>query len=115
MSGDLLALLGVLETLKKQHKAGINPTYGQVDDLFALGDAVRASLSPAGLVELPIPGWGAPAGDADKLRAALAAADERAQQTQARILQVEEENARLRDAIERCAAIGAAARAASMN
>ena len=90
---DLLALLGMLETLKKQHRAGEVPTYGQVEQLFDHADEVRRALS----ADLPIPGWGAKdAGDVAAMRAALDEADRRAQVTQVEILRVQEENARLR-------------------
>lgn len=43
-----------IDLLRKQHKAGLTPSFGQIDDLFELSDqlraAARASATPAALV-----------------------------------------------------------------
>jgi hypothetical protein len=93
---DLLALLGVLETLKKQHRAGLSPTFGQVEDLFQYADQVRGGS--------PIPGWGATAPDVERdqrdvleaLRAAPDQAVARELEMQALARRLQEENAALR-------------------
>lgn len=67
-SRDLRALLDVIEQLRKQHKAGISPTFGQVDELFALADSVRLELvqfAPVREVRMAdqrVEGWGEPVG-----------------------------------------------------
>ncbi len=103
-TADLLALLGLLETLKKQHRAGVTPTYGQVDDLFQHADAVRQALADRGF-DAPIPGWGAKVEPEASLRQALAEADRRAQDTQVRILEVEDENRQLRERLKAVAEV----------
>jgi hypothetical protein len=52
---DLRALLDLLEQLKRQHKAGVNETFGQLDRLFELAAAGRAELNAldAGLAPRP--------------------------------------------------------------
>jgi hypothetical protein len=42
--GELVSLLDLLEQLKRQHRAGIRPDFGQVEQLFDLGGTVRQQL-----------------------------------------------------------------------
>ncbi len=42
--GLATALVALIAQLKHQHKAGITPSYGQVDDLFDLGDRLHVAL-----------------------------------------------------------------------
>lgn len=44
---DLVALIA---QLKQQHKAGITPSYGQVDGLFELGERLGVSLQAGSLI-----------------------------------------------------------------
>jgi len=41
----LKPLLDSLDTLRQQHRAGIYPTYGQIEDLFEFAAEVRAALN----------------------------------------------------------------------
>lgn len=41
LAAELVSLIG---HLKQQHKAGITPSYGQVDDLFDLGERLGVAL-----------------------------------------------------------------------
>jgi hypothetical protein len=42
VSTELKALLDLVDALKRQHRAGIAPSFGQVDELFDLAASVRA-------------------------------------------------------------------------
>ncbi|OFW05678.1 MAG: hypothetical protein A3H96_11500 [Acidobacteria bacterium RIFCSPLOWO2_02_FULL_67_36] len=95
-TAELLALLGLLETLKKQSRAGINPPPGVVEDVFRYADAVRDHLA-------------ARESDVDEMRAALDAADRYAQETQVRILLIQHENVRLRECVGKLAEAAAEA------
>lgn len=37
-------LCDLIDQLRKQHRAGITPTFGQVEDLFDLGDRLRVEV-----------------------------------------------------------------------
>lgn len=39
--------------LKKQHKSGVTPTFGQVDDLFDMADRLQHALDTGGALEDP--------------------------------------------------------------
>ncbi|MGE3519245.1 MAG: hypothetical protein AB7J63_09865 [Vicinamibacterales bacterium] len=43
-----------IDLLRKQHRAAINPSFGQVDELFELGDQVRASVRARAVVSEPL-------------------------------------------------------------
>ncbi len=45
MTADLKILLDTIDRLKAQHRAGITPHYGQLDDLFESAAAVRRDLA----------------------------------------------------------------------
>lgn len=45
MTADLKILLDTIDQLKAQHRAGITPSYGQLDDLFESAAAVRRDLA----------------------------------------------------------------------
>ena len=45
MTADLKLLLDTIDQLKAQHKAGITPQFGQLEDLFASAAAVRLDLA----------------------------------------------------------------------
>ncbi len=45
MTADLTLLLDTVDQLKAQHRAGITPHFGQLEDLFASAAAVRLDLA----------------------------------------------------------------------
>lgn len=45
MTADLKTLLDTLDQLKAQHRAGITPHYGQLDDLFESAARVRQDVA----------------------------------------------------------------------
>lgn len=45
MTADLKILLDTLDQLKAQHRAGITPHYGQLEDLFESAAAVRRDMT----------------------------------------------------------------------
>jgi hypothetical protein len=60
----LKLLLDSLDTLRRQHRAGIYPTYGQIEDLFEFAANVRTGLN-AGMFAVDI----APLGEELRTRA----------------------------------------------
>lgn len=52
MTADLKRLLDTVDQLKAQHRAGITPQYGQLEDLFESAAGVRRDLAAiaAGMV-----------------------------------------------------------------
>lgn len=61
---DVTTMLDVVDRLQQQHRAGIPPTYGQVEDLFESAATVRRRLSEPAPEPAPkksaalIAGWG---------------------------------------------------------
>lgn len=44
-----------IDLLRKQHRAAINPSFGQIDELFELCDQVRAAVRAGVTVGEPVP------------------------------------------------------------